>query len=285
VAGPEVFSFIHNPEGMVAFFEEVYAVAESRNVIVDLSGVTTMTPDAIPGLLATIHHCRIGGARIRGNVPTDLKAQKMLNESGFREYVHSAPGTRRPSPMGHILKFTAGGETSHDRFDQMLANGLVEFATSKLTGIPKPHGPSFSVLGEAMLNTLNHAGKYGVSHEPWWASVYYDSERKRACFTFLDRGVGIFESHRLTTKLKFLTGLQVLSPAQILQRLVKGEIPSTTREPGRGNGIPGMYDHCKAERIRKLTILSNKAFGDLEAETYVVLPKSFAGTLLYWEIL
>jgi len=38
-----------------------------------------------------------------------------------------------------------------------------------------------------------------------------------------------------------------------------------------------MYDHCKAERIRKLTILSNKAFGDLEAETYVVLPKSFAG--------
>lgn len=269
---------------MVAFFNDVYRLAEDRNVYVDLTGVKVMTPDAIPGLLATIHHCRTVGSRIRGNVPREPKAQRMLEDSGFRDYVRSAPGHPRPIPMGRVVRFKQSHELFQNKFDQFLAKDLVEFATSKLTGTARPHGPSFSVFGEAMLNTFNHANK-SVSHEPWWASVYYDSERKRACFTFLDRGVGIFRSHRLTTQLKVMKALRLLSPPQILQRLVNGEIPSTTREPGRGNGIPGMYAHCKAGRIKRLTILSNKAFGDLESESYLELRRFFPGTLVYWEIL
>lgn len=284
MVSPEVFSFIHNPQGMVEFFEEVYALGESRNVVVDLSGVKTMTPDAIPGLLATIHHCAIVGSRVRGNFPKEPKPQKMLIESGFRNYVHSSPGAKNLPPMGHIMKFTESGETFQNRFDQHLAERLIEFATLKLTGTAQPHRPSFSIFCEAMLNTFNHAASEGVSHEPWWASTYYDSERNCSCFTFLDQGVGIFKSHRLTMRLNILSSLRVLDQGQLLQRLFRGEIPSTTGLPGRGNGIPGMYEHCKAGRIRRLTVLSNNAFGDGDAETYVVLPKSFPGTLLYWEI-
>lgn len=269
---------------MVEFFREVYSLSDRKNVFVDLAGVKTMTPDAIAGLLATIHHCGLVGSRVRGNVPKEPTPQRMLNNSGFRNYVHSAPGAKIPPAMGQIVKFTKTGEAFQNRFDQRLANGLTEFAMLQLTGTAQPHRPSFSVFCEAMLNTFNHAGRSGVSHEPWWASVYYDSDRKCACFTFLDQGVGIFRSHRLTTKLNLLTFLRLLTPAELLRRLFRGEIPSTTGLPGRGNGIPGMYEHCKAGRIKKLTVLSNNAVGDVDADTYVVLSKSFNGTLLYWEI-
>jgi hypothetical protein len=281
---PSVFSFIQNPDGMAAFVREVRSAADSRNIFVDLSGVTTMTPDAIAGLLATIHHCKLVGARVRGNSPADPRSAQMLNDSGFRAYVYNAPGARFQATMGKIERFKKSGEAFQDRYDQALAQSLIEVATLKLTGRPQSHGASFSVFGEAMLNTLNHAARSGEPHEPWWASVYYDSERQRACFTFLDQGVGIFRSHRLTVMLKILKGLQLLSPAELLERLFKGQIPSTTRLPGRGNGIPWMYDTCKAGRIRNLTILSNKAIGNAETDLYSVLSNSFDGTLLYWEI-
>src|SRR5207302_2753710 len=96
--------------------------------------------------------------------------------------------------------------------------------------------------------------------------------------------VGIFKSHRLTIALRMAENFNVFDRGDLLKRILRGEVPSSTREPGRGNGIPGMYDHCKNERIKNLVILANDAFGNAETESYQVLSKSFAGTLLYWEI-
>lgn len=134
-----------------------------------------------------------------------------------------------------------------------------------------------------MLNTLNHASRDGEP-EPWWASVFVDAERRRSCFTFIDQGVGIFKSHRLTLRLKLLENFSILDNAQILERLFQGRIPSTTRIVGRGNGIPGMYNHHKANRIKNFTILANNAIGRAETESYQMLAASFEGTILYWEI-
>jgi hypothetical protein len=284
VSAPQTFSIIHNPGDTIAFLKEIQASAEKRNVFVDLSGVTTITPDAIAGLLAAIHRGRIGGARVSGNAPKDPTANQILDGSGFRTYVRSSPAFEYPVQKGKILKRQMSGETFQNRFDQNLAKELVAVATSKLTGAARSTGPSFSVLCEAMLNTWNHAAKSGEPPEPWWASVYVDSERDRACFTFIDQGVGIFESHRLTAKLTFLRSLRLLDRGQLLELIFKGQIPSTTRLPGRGNGIPGMYEHCKAQRIREFTIISNNVIGKGDTDTYEVLPTGFAGTLIYWEI-
>jgi hypothetical protein len=284
VFGPAVFSLIRNADSMIEFFNEVRAVATRRNVYVDLSKVTVLTPDAIATLLATIHHCRIGGAQISGNVPLNVEAEQMLNDSGFRTYVRNSPTFQYVTPKGHIEKRTISGETFQNKFDQYLAERLIEFATSKLSGTRQPHRPSFSVFCEAMLNTFNHAAKSEHLHEPWWASVYFDSTRQRACFTFIDQGVGIFRSHRFTRRLNLLRSLYMLNPGEILKLLFHGEIPSTTRLPGRGNGIPGMCDHCKAGRIKQFMVITNRAIGNAETDTYGVLSHEFAGTLLYWEI-
>ncbi len=269
---------------MVGFIREVCETSEAKNVVVDLSKVQEMTPDAVAVLLAMIQHCRIVGARMSGNAPENPKAREMLNNSGFRSHVASAPGFAGVPSKGRIGKFAKSRETSADRYSQSLALELIRFATLQLTGIEQHHGPSYSVFGEAMLNTLNHAAKLGEPKEPWWASVYYDQERKRACFTFLDQGVGIFRSHTLTANLKFQTLVGMLDQAQILEKIFNGEIPSSTRIPGRGNGIPEMYESCKAGRIRNLTVIANKACGEAEPDRYTVLSEPFEGTLLYWEI-
>ena len=284
VEAPSVFSFISNPDGMIGFIDEVQVVSMSRNVFVDLTEVTEMTPDAVAGLLAMIQHCRIVGSRISGNAPTAAKPREMLNNSGFRSHVRSAPGFTSVPSKGRIGKFAKSRETTSDRFNQDLALELIHFATLQLTGTAQHHWPSYSALGEAMLNTLNHASKKGEPKEPWWASVYYDEERKRACFTFLDLGVGIFKSHTLTTNLKFRSLVGLLNAAQLLEKLLKGEIPSSTRIQGRGNGLPEMYESCKTGRIRTLRVIANQAYGDAEADRYAVLSSPFEGTLLYWEI-
>jgi hypothetical protein len=269
---------------MVGFMHQLRDLSRNENVFVDLSKVHEMTPDSVAVLLAMVQHCRIVGARISGNSPEVPKARELLNNSGFRSHVESAPGFRSPPSRGRIAKYAKGRETTANRYSQELAISLIRFATLQLNGIAQHHGPSYSVFGEAMLNTLNHAARKGEPKEPWWASVYYDGERRRACFTFLDQGVGIFESHTLTTNLKFKSLVGLLNQAQLLEKIFNGEIPSSTRIDGRGNGIPEMYESCKAGRIRNLTIVANAACGAAETEAYTTIPEAFEGTLLYWEI-
>jgi len=56
---------------MIRFLNEVRTLLESRNVFVDLANVTAMTPDAIAGLLAAIHHGGRVSPHVSGNVPKD----------------------------------------------------------------------------------------------------------------------------------------------------------------------------------------------------------------------
>lgn len=284
VVGPEIFSLIQNPNGTVEFLNKIKEEARTRNVFVDLAEVKNVTPDAIAGLLATIHHTKIAPAAVWGNLPNAPKARVIINDSGFRDYVGNSKGYVDSVPKGTIRKGRKSQEVFQFRFNQGLANDLIDFGTRKLYGAPRTHGPSYSVFCEAMLNTYNHASKRSETHEPWWASVYYDADRQRVCFTFIDQGVGIFQSYGFTRRLSFWVESNILNRAQILRRLFQGGIPSSTDQPGRGNGIPEMYVHCKAQRIRCLTVLTNNVIGDAEADHHKVLGNSFDGTLLYWEI-
>lgn len=283
VRAPEVCSFLQNPNETIQFFNKLKILSRDRNVSVDLSGVTTITPDAIAGLVAMIHRFNEQDALIEGNVPRDRVARSMIEHSGFRDYVKTPGWAPARVLMGKVRKRSRSRDTVEIRYNQQVTTDLIAFATEKLTGSPRANGPSYSNFGEAMLNTLNHASATSQP-EPWWASVYFDADRKRACFTFIDQGIGIFRSHRLTATLKLVKTLSILSSADILKKILQGEVRSTTRVEGRGNGLPGMYKHCKAGRIRNFTVLANDAIGNAETDEYRSLRTSFAGTLLYWEI-
>jgi hypothetical protein len=268
----------------IQFINRLKILAVDRNVFVDLAHVRVLTPEAIACLIAVIHRFEGIDAGISGNVPTDAGIRAMMDHSGFRDYVRSSPGWNPTSAlMGRVRKRSRSRNTVQNRYDQNISRELISFAMEKLTGKPRSHGPSYGTMGEAMLNTLNHASP-DSSLQPWWASVYVDEGRKCACFTFIDQGVGIFQSHRLTAALKLGTGLTLLSRADILGKILNGEVRSTTRIPGRGNGLPGMYTHCKKGRIRNFVVVANDAIGYAETDQYRAMKVPFHGTLLYWEI-
>jgi hypothetical protein len=260
-------------------------LSKTRNVFVDLSGVTHLTPDAIAALLATIHDRKIGRGHISGNTPKDDKLRTVLDSSGFREYVRSNTDEAYRVPAGKVSKRSKDSrDILNEHFDQTVATQLISFAVSKLRGAPGLHRPSYRVFAEAMLNTLNHASANTETREFWWSSVFHDDARNRACFSFIDQGVGIFKSHRLGVLLRVFRSVGATTNAQVLERLLQGHVPSSTKVPGRGNGLPGMYSHCIARRIRRLVIISNDAYADVESGVYKPLKTPFAGTILYWEI-
>lgn len=284
LTAPQHFSLIENPSEVIQFLNRMRILGRRQNIFVDMASITTLTTDGIAAFLAAIHHRDLANANIFGNVPRDVRLRQRLTESGFYEYVSGKSAGLHRVAMGAIRKRQHSGETFREEFNQFVASDLIAFATERLRGAPGPHQPSYSVLGEAMLNTVYHASASPDEREPWWASVFVDTERRRACFTFIDQGVGIFKSHRLGLRLNLATHLRFTDRAEILRDLMHGKIPSSTKVPGRGNGIPGMYGHCKARRIRSLTVLANDAIGYAETEVYSVLNTSFDGTVLYWEI-
>ncbi len=280
---PEVFSLVQNPDASISFLNNLFEIGKIANVYVDLSKVQTIGPEAIATLLAVIHSQKLSTALVSGNTPIEPRAKEMLDESGFYDCVRVASGATPPPALGKIKTRKRSKETMQVRYDQRVANELVEFGATKLHGRTTRHQMSYRVLSEAMLNTMNHASRH-ADREPWWASVYFDSQRNRACFTFIDQGVGIFGSHCFTRALRIQRSLRALSNAELLCRLLQGQIRSSTKVEGRGNGIPGMYNACKAGRIQNLFLLSNRSSANVDHDRYSDFKNEFSGTIVYWEI-
>jgi hypothetical protein len=279
VTAPDNFSLIHNPNGTIAFLDDVRVAGRKANVFVDLRGIKTLTSDAIAALLAVI---KLDEAppKISGNRPNDPRLREMLESSGFLEHVEggTGAGARR---VGSIQRELSKG---NEKFDQFRAKEIIDFALKHFGSRKKTHQATYSVLGEAMLNTVYHASAPGYRREPWCASVFCDDERRRACFTFIDQGVGIFRSQKFRGLVRIFKNLGVLSHADVLKKMMDGQIRSRSGLRGRGNGIPGINRHCKAKRIRELRIIANQAMGNGETDVYTQLETPFPGTILYWEV-
>lgn len=172
MVAPKRFSMVENPNEAVHFLNRIRAVARARDLFIDLGEVEELTPDAVALLLATINRRELANNTfVSGNHPKDPKLRAILTNSGFRHYVRSHSESAPRMELGKIRRRPTSSETVDDSVKGAVAAELIEFATQKLTGVPVPHQASYRVLGEAMLNTLNHASERPNEYrEPWWAS-------------------------------------------------------------------------------------------------------------------
>jgi hypothetical protein len=99
----------------------------------------------------------------------------------------------------------------------------------------------------------------------------------------VDRGVGIFRSVPIRGLKKVAVNLKVKSNASILREILYGQIQSSTGLPYRGKGLPSMLATLRRKGIRRLTIVTNDAFADVENDTFRSLHHQFKGTFVYWE--
>lgn len=276
---PASFSLLDNPEGSIQFLRKLQDFDRRRDVFVDLNLVHHITADAIAVLLSIVLKLNARSyMNIRGNYPGGQAAMNTIRESGFDQYLKSSlPHMGRA--RGAIVKRDFLLEAK--KANGVLAGQLIDFA-AKDDGNRLRLKTSYGHLLECMGNTHQHAAAQPGS-QTWWASVFQDTERKCDCFTFVDMGVGIFNSIELNRRLKLLNLLQNTHPG-ILADLLQGKIQSSTKLSYRGRGLPSIYKSCRNGHIRRLTIITNDVHADAEADRYTPLPQELKGVVLYWEV-
>jgi hypothetical protein len=223
-------------------------------------------------------HPNVADSRVAGDYPQDGTLRQILEGSGFFDHVRG--GTPHSSSLGTGKMYRI---EQNRMVIARIAMELSVFAMSQLHGVAAKHGPSYSLLMETMANTFDHASLNSLEKQEWWASVYFDRILQRACFTFIDQGIGIMRSYPFLQRLKHFP-MAFHDAGEKLQRLLLGQIPSRTKERHRGRGLPKAYQAWESGRVKNLVVIANNAYANAQKQEFKELSVSFDGTIVYWEI-
>lgn len=213
---------IEDPEGLIAFLRKIEIISRTHHISLDLSGVQSLTTDAVAALLATIQNePSLTGTKVQGNHPLADAARERLIDSGFYCHVRSVQPEATPA-KGRMI------ERQSKKVEPLTARDLIHLVNAALYGDSRRCRAAYRVLIECMNNTHNHAsGRHG-DRETWWATVYADVQRGRACYTFLDTGVGIFRSVRIGKLRKLFKFAGIQDDGTILRDILHGKVQSST---------------------------------------------------------
>lgn len=280
IVAPPEFSFVHNAEGVIKFLNEMRErFQRKQNIEIDIGDATLITADAITVLVSRLKDTRYTrGFDYRGNAPADENLRHKFTESGFYNHVISNVKPKN-ADYGSIR---ARGTY---QADGGIALELIRFITTKLLGRYEKRGGVYNTILECMNNTVHHAaGRKVRRKEKWWVSVHFDEDTQKGYFTFVDNGVGIFNSRDPSVRERAMHALGVRDNAGLLRKMLLREIPSSTGIPYRGQGLPSMRDCLLRGDIQNLIIVTNDVYANVASNDYRPMETSFDGTMLYWEI-
>ena len=272
---PHNFSLVSNPVEVISFFNRLHLLAARNHLTLDMSGTSVITTEAVTALIASISSVE-SDTYIRGNQPNNEAAKHILAESGFFQHV-KVRGGAPASKLGLILR------TESTTVEPKLARDLIHFGTKAIYGESRRCPAAYRVLIESMNNTRNHASKEEASRKTWWCTAFADSNSGRVCYTFLDTGVGIFRSVRLSIFRRAYRAAGLTRNSDILHDILEGKVESSTGIPYRGKGLPAIYSLARAKKIKSLIIITNDVYANVSQGDYQNLDLPFHGTLLYWE--
>lgn len=280
VTAPSNFSLIYNTEDTLEYFKKAHKELKNGNrILFDISGITTLTTDAIAVQIAKIKdqsfHFNSG---ILGNAPNNENLKKLFFQSGFYEYVNTR-GTKPINNKKLLIHEITNNKVEPDKAKDAYLLGLRHtFQNEDI------FEPLYNILIEIMQNTNNHAGATRGKYD-WWLHVYNHPDSAKTSYTFLDLGVGIFESLPVQSfKRDFLELLGLKSNLDLVPQLFAGEIKSRTSRPERGKGIPQVYECSQHEYFEKFILISNDIYADLKTNENRLIKNHFNGTLFYWEL-
>lgn len=279
ITAPADFSIIKNPEAMISFMEIMrQELRKGKNIHIEMKDIKGISCEAIAYLLCNISDPKFcNGKSCTGSTPSDAKIADIIKKSGFYTHVKSV---NKADTDEYEKIFKRTGKKVELKFIEKIIN----FSTVLVYGQKTKVGGIYRTLVECMANTRDHASDAGKQHVPWWTTVYFNEQDKRACFTFLDNGIGIFKSIRLKKFVHIFTKTFGANPnKRVLREILEGTLPSSTGIPYRGKGLPSIYRAFKRGQISRLIIISNDVYANLETGLFLELKNQFRGTLLYWE--
>ncbi len=280
---PQHFSFIKHTNRVLEFF----ITAEKRlrkkeNLNLDISNVEELSSDAITLLIASINdkdfkHTAI----IKGNSPKKPELNKLFRQSGFNHFVPSSRGFD-PKKEGHLLH----KERNH-KVVPLIAKEAALTGIRHTFGNEVPYEPLYDILIECMSNTNNHANPKSQGKCKWWLYVYNDPKSSITSYSFLDLGVGIFESVIVKNYVKqFLKGSIMYKNIKFADDLLNGKIQSRVDKDKeiRGKGIPQIVDYSKLSTFKEFYIITNAVKINVKTGYKEQLDYNLKGTFLYWEL-
>lgn len=282
---PSDFCLSTNPIGVTEYFLSVMRfIAEKSNVgkriFFDISEINHIGIDALMYLLAIVRNLK-KGLRVKfsfsGNSPSDPRARKLMNESGFFKYVQ-VNGKIPLEVNRDNLQIITGGKIS-----PKVSKKIADFVIG-ISGIrPRQCGFLYGMIIELMSNTMQHAYKNNLMDSQWYCFVEHDSGVFR--FSFLDTGWGIPKTVRKKwyERVRFL-GL--VNEDDLVRSALNGEFRTQTKELNRGKGLPGIYENYKKSNLRDFEIVSSRALvravdGGLVSQ---FLDNPLIGTCISWQI-
>lgn len=279
---PQNMSLIDNTDEVLNYFNNAHKLFKQKEKVeFDIEEISNLTPDAITLLIAKINDDRytLKGSS-KGVAPKDDKLRKIFTQSGFYNFVSTSQ-----------LKNKKVDNMLHKERDYKVRPQIAKSACitgmNHALGTCQPFEPLYEILVECMQNTNNHASQEHEEKCKWWLFVYNCPDTGVSKYSFLDLGVGIFES--LIVKnfiLKSAKAIGVLPNNHFVKDLLEGNIQSRIEKDNeiRGKGIPQIVNHASFEEFKKFVIITNDVKIDLKNKSSVPLRSSFSGTFYYWEL-
>lgn len=276
---PKHFSFIDNTDDMLNYLLDCKRELHNyENILCDISNISELSSDAIAILAACINEDSFKGkyATIKGNAPTEKSLNQQFTESGFYKFVNP----NNPLRNNQDKKRNLFHHESHYKVMPKVARDACQYISD---GITEVTSDLYEMLIESMSNTNNHAaGKKVSGQTKWWLYTYNDPNGNIA-YTFIDLGVGIFDSIPFSIYKKFITRK---SNKDLALDLLDGKIKSSEKIDNnmRGRGIPQIASNSTKQHFLRAYIISNNVKIDLKSHSATELKNDFFGTMLYWEV-
>lgn len=257
---------------------------KNYNIDYDLSKVERFSPESIAVFAACIASERFtNNMNSTGNMPKNIILRNMFKESGFFDHVEleNKKNTPRINKTGELLH-----KVTNNKVETEIASSTCLYVKKRTQAkFIDDLEPLYVILVEAMQNTNNHASAGKSVQYDWWLYRYEDRSNNLIHFTFLDIGVGVFESLSVKNWIRTATdAINLTSNLQLVDDLLAGKIKSRTLRKDRGKGIPQIYDSSKDELFKDFYILSNDVLINTKNDEKIKLNEQFQGTLYYWTI-
>ena len=292
---PKVFSFTQNPNPSIKFMSKVEdALEHNRKVFIDMENVEVILDGALVVLLSSMIKFKSKKIDFNGNFPRNAESNATLLGSGFFEQLYRPRSIKQqdrysinfPNKKGERI-FTH----AHKIVDSKLSSQIISEVSKFIWGESRRCPGLQRTYIELMQNTNNHAANNNKGVHHWWTTISYNENENKACFAFIDYGIGIINSIRNDSSSKFnkvfKSIVELFNPkneADILHLLLDGKMHSSTGQYYRGKGLPGICNTCKDNKISNLVVITNKAMAKVSEMEYITLGNNFPGTFVYWEL-
>lgn len=273
---PEELSIINNTEQVLSDFNYYQSMLkEGYNIEFDLGKVESMTPETLAFLVANVADKNVvGNNHIKGNTPKNFGMTKMLLDSGFFNFVKTR--SAKPKVKHRLIHKTTDYKVEVDE-----AKKACLLSVNHTFGNNNKFRPLYEILIECMANTKNHAYKANQPKYDWWLFIYKKPNNVTS-ITFLDLGIGIFNSYPVLHHVRLKKHIR--SNVNIVEDLYSGKIKSRTKSSQRGKGIPHIYNHSQNSNFSKFYLITNNVFSNMKTGEKFKLEHELNGTLYYWEL-